>query len=242
MYNNAIMPFRNAARSFDRELHLLDPVKLFRLCAADREDSIVWAEFLHRYGAKIKYFIEGTLRQVLGYRSCPNDPDAMGGVQENDLFQNAILRLVENDCAAMNRFSGTSENELFDYLAVICRSAVLDTLRHANALKRTPTIADKDKSAFFPGSLRHADDLERDILVSELVSLTQQITQSQSGDVSVRDQLVFKLHFLEGLSHSQIALCKGVDLSKAGVEKLLKRLLSRVQLLVSPSNPEGRVQ
>jgi RNA polymerase sigma factor (sigma-70 family) len=236
------MLFRGSVKSDDRKLHLLDPIELFRLCAADREDSIAWSEFLNRYNAKIKYFIKGTLRQVLGYRSGNNDPNVTGGVQESDLFQNTILRLIENECIAMKRFTGATENELLCYLAVICRSAVLDTLRRVNAIKRKPAIEDKDDMTFSPGVPQQAEDLERDILIRELISLTQQTIQSQSRNDSIRDQLVFKLHFFDGLSQSQIADCKGIDLSKAGVEKLLKRIIGRVQMHALPNKSEGRVQ
>ena len=108
-------------------LRLLDPVELFHLCAADCENTDAWTELLRRYTVKLKHFIFGTLRQVLGHSAFRKDSIASGGIQENDLLQNSIVRLVKNDCAAMKRFSGTSEEELLDYLAVICRSSVLDT-------------------------------------------------------------------------------------------------------------------
>jgi RNA polymerase sigma factor (sigma-70 family) len=229
-----------SAGSLETELRLLDPIELFRICAADRQNSDAWREFLHRYTTKLRYFINGTLKQVLG--PSPSQP---GSIQESDLFQNAIVRLVENDCAAMKRFSGTSENDLLAYLAVICRSSVLDTLRRNNTLKRRHTAAESDETTLVSaGSRRQTNysEFERDILVGEIVSLTRHTIDSHSGRVSNRDHLVFKLHFFDGLSYSQIAECKGINLSKAGVEKLLKRLVGRVQTLASPGKSEGTMQ
>ena len=234
---------RSCAQPFTIEVRLLDPIELFRLCAADRENSDAWCEFLRRYGAKLRYFIHGTLRQAFGYSA--HQHDATGGIQESDLFQNAILRLVENDCAAMKRFSGASENDLLAYLAVICRSSVLDTLRRNSALKRRHTTPESDESVLASAASRRFTDgleFEREILLGEIVSLTQNTIQSHSGNVSGRDRLVFKLHFFDGLSYSQIAQCKGINLSKAGVEKLLKRLLGRVQTLASSGKSEETVQ
>ena len=218
----------------DTKLQSLDPVELFRFCAANRENTVAWSEFLRRYTAKLKYFIHGTLRQVLGYSANSDHSITFGSIQSGDLFQNTIVRLVENDCAAMKRFSGTSENEMLAYLAVICRSSVLDTLRRSNALKRrAPTTGAEDAVLDSTGSHRFIDNsnFERNILARELASLFRDTIRSHSGNTSNRDRLVFKLHFFDGLSYSQIAQCGGVNLSKAGVEKLLKRLVDRVQTL-----------
>jgi RNA polymerase sigma factor (sigma-70 family) len=233
----------SCSQPFNIDVRLLDPIQLFQVCAADRENSDAWCEFLRRYGTKLKYFIQGTLRQTFGYSA--NQHETNGGIQDSDLFQNAIMRLVENNCAAMKRFSGTSENELLAYLAVICRSSVLDTLRRSNALKRRHTAPEGDESVLASAASRRFTDtldFERAILLGEIVSITQSTIQSHSGDVSSRDRLVFKLHFFAGLSYSQIARCKGINLSKAGVEKLLKRLLGRVQILASSGKSEETVQ
>jgi RNA polymerase sigma factor (sigma-70 family) len=239
------MPSMNPSEPFAGELRVLDPIELFQLCAADRENSSAWSEFLRRYTGRIKYFIRGTIRQILGYATNQNDPAATGGLQESDLFQNAILRLVENDCAAMKRFSGRSENDLLAYLAVICRSSVLDTLRRSSALKRRPAAEGQDEaiiaSTTFP---RFSDqrEFEGRVLLREIVSLAKHAIQSHSGNTTARDQLVFQLHFLDGLSYSQIARCEGINLSKAGVEKLLKRLLDQVQVLAASRNPKEMLQ
>jgi RNA polymerase sigma factor (sigma-70 family) len=228
-------------------LRQLDPIELFRICAAERENEDAWSEFLRRYMTKLKYFVHGALRQVYGRSTCHGESTASDGFQESDLLQNSIVRLVENDCAAMKRFSGTSENDLLAYLAVICRSSVLDTLRHNNAQKRKPAATEGEETVMTSiGSLRSANhtEFEREILAHELVSLSLQTIQahSRSDDVSNRDRLVFKLHFFDGLSYSQISRCKGINLSKAGVEKLLKRLVGQVQTLASSGKSEETQQ
>ena len=211
----------------------LDAIELFRICAADTENSEAWSEFLRRYSVKIRYFIKGTLRQ-LSASSSSNIQVFQDGTQESDLFQNAIIRLVANDCAAMRRFSGKDECELLAYLAVICRSTVLDTLRGANAARRgTDREAAANAEIAFFGQQHPAshDVLDRRILLRELASFTQNTREPELEKTMNRDRLVFDLHFLHGLSYSQISQCKGIDLSKAGVEKLLKRVIARVQIL-----------
>jgi RNA polymerase sigma factor (sigma-70 family) len=229
------------------DLRQIDPIELFHLCAAERENEDAWSEFLSRYMTKLKYFVHGALRQVFGRSTCHDPSTASDGLQESDLLQNSIVRLVENDCAAMKRFSGTSENDLLAYLAVICRSSVLDTLRHNNAQKRKPPATENEESII--ASIRNFrpanhTGFEREILAHELAALSLQTIQahSRSDDVSNRDRLVFKLHFFDGLSCSQIARCGGINLSKAGVEKLLKRLVGQVQTLASSGKSEETQQ
>jgi RNA polymerase sigma factor (sigma-70 family) len=239
------MLFRRPAKSNELDLRLLDPLELFQLCAGNCEDSDVWSEFLRRYTIKFRYFIRGTLRQVSGHASNQKNPAASGSIQEGDLIQNVIVRLVENDCAAMKRFSGTSENDLLAYLAVICRSTVLDTLRRTSALKRRTSASETEESMKDSSNLHRLGDntgFEREILVRELVSMFTHTIKSRSGQVSDRDQVVFQLHFFDGLSYSQISQCKGINLSKAGVEKLLKRLVDRVQILASSGSPKETLQ
>ena len=239
------MLFRRWAEPPDVDLRLIDPIELFRLCACNREDSDAWSEFLRRYTVKLKHFIHGTLRQTSESASHQKGPIMSGRIQEGDLLQNVIVRLIENDCATMKRFSGTSENDLLAYLAVICRSTVLDTFRRNNALKRRTSaleIEESIKDSNDSRRLKGNSGFEREILARELVSLFTHTIKSHSGQVSDRDQLVFQLHFFDGLSYNQISQCKGINLSKAGVEKLLKRLVDRVQILASSGNSEETLQ
>jgi RNA polymerase sigma factor (sigma-70 family) len=239
------MLFRSLSNQTEADLSLRDPIELFRICAGDRKDSDAWSEFLRRYTAKLKHFIRGTLRQAAGYASDRNNSIASGGIQESDLFQIVIVRLVENDCAVMSRFSGASENDLLAYLAVICRSSVLDTLRRNNALKRrTSVIEVKEFFENSTGSRQPKDHsgFERIVLAHELISLFTNTLKLYSGQVSDRDRLVFELHFFDGLSYSQISQCKGINLSKAGVEKLLRRLVDRIQDLAAPGRTQETLQ
>jgi RNA polymerase sigma factor (sigma-70 family) len=213
-----------------RNVRELDWLSLVSLCADDTQDAALWSEFVRRFTPKIKQFISGTLRQ-----STANPSEAfslMGGVQENDLFQNTILRLVENNCAALKRFSGTLESDFLAYLAVISRSAVRDSLRRQRALKRplsvvpvwqtetsgTPSLA--DSAAEIP----HA---ERTLLAREVVQLSERMIRSLSGKSSDRDWLVFKLHYYDDMPASQ---------------KVLNRLTERVRTLVAVDRPEAMIR
>lgn len=241
MYNSAAMIPGNPEAASHNKPGLLPPVSLFRKCASDREDSKAWREFLLKYSVKIKFFVRGTLRQFLGNLPDSNWPGIIGGLQESDLFQDVILRLVENDCAAMRRFTGTTEAHLLAYLAVISRSTVIDALRRYGTIKRTRVETDNEQTNLRVQTVssRDADhlEIERGILAEELISMIHQAIKDNSNRTSARDRLVFDLRFLDGLSCAQIAQCQGINLAKPSVEKILKRLIDGIQEALQPKEP-----
>jgi RNA polymerase sigma factor (sigma-70 family) len=217
--------------------------ELISACARNRGDSALWTEFLYRYGAKIKQFIRGTWRLSIAGGFALGD-SMLGGVEENDLFQSTILRLVEQDCAALKRFSGTSEDEWLAYLAVITRSVVRDALRHRNRLKRSgETEARRVPSLKVQRADWHREGLkpsamEREVLAREVRSLFEQEIHSNETESCARNLLIFRLYFEHELTAKQIAACRGVNLTKTGVEKVINRLKERVRSVVSPDAPE----
>jgi len=222
----------------------LDSIRLVSLCANNPHRSDLWTEFLRRFAGKIKTFIRGTLRQYLS-TSFPSDSLLVLDVaQEADLFQNTILRLVENDCAALKRFSGRQESDLLAYLAVVARSSVRSHLRRTRASKRLPF--QKLAPAENLERVRASDEnpraseqaVQRAILARELRDLGLRTIDCESGKDSARDRLIFELYFAQDLSTAQIAQCRGIGLSKAGVEKALNRVKDRVRTAAAASSTE----
>jgi len=159
-----------------------------------------------------------------------------GSTQElSDLIQNTILHLIQNQCAALKRFSGTTESELLVYLAVIARSVVRDSIRHQSAKKRfhwfapnSYTHSQRDESHDFIREPAIEDPIDRKVLAGEVERLSLRAIRDYSGEPD-RDELIFQLYFVDGLSTAQIASCKGIGLSKTGVEKMLNRLKDKVR-------------
>ncbi len=227
------------------DLQELDSLRLVTLCAQSTQNSAVWSEFVRRFTPKIKQFIRGTLRQSAACGSPVGEAHiCISGVQENDLFQNTIIRLVANDCAALKRFTGTSENDFLAYLAVISRSVVRDFLRSQNAAKRPkmPVLhprADSESEPMYPDANTGRPQLERRILAHEVVGLSRRAIQLLSGVSAERNWLIFQLYYYYNLSAGQISQCKGIDLSKAGVEKVLNQVKERVRTIISTDPSEA---
>ncbi len=214
----------------------IDPLKLFLLCAQNTANSELWTEFLRRYAPKIKVFIRRCLSQSW---SDADSRMSIGEIQESDLFQNVIVRLVKNDCAAMKQFSGEGEDDLLAYLAVIARSVVRDCQRSQWALKRTSDRADTQH--LLTAQLQNHSStgfsdvraIERRLLAREVAELSERTLQFLPRLHLARDRLIFQLYFLHNLSADQIRLCEGINLSKGGVEKVLHRLKERIRAATS---------
>lgn len=218
------------------DLATIDSLSLAARCADRQEDSELWTEFLRRFTPKIKFFIRATLRQSMGSSAHFTNPAvSLDTSHEPDLLQDTILRLVKNRCAALKRFSGTTESELLAYLAVIARSAVRDFNRRRSARRRfhwrAQVPSGYSQAGETPEYVREAmarDTVERQTLAHEVEQLSLQTIQDDSGEPD-RDKLIFQLYYFDGLSTGQIAACKGIGLSKTGVEKILNRLKNKVR-------------
>jgi RNA polymerase sigma factor (sigma-70 family) len=219
--------------------------ELISACARDREDYLLWTEFLRRYGPRIRRFIKGALRQALGAIAVGNIEAVLGGLQHSDLFQNAILRLVEDDCAALRRFSGKSEGDWLAYLAVITRSVVRESLRRQRALKRPGGAEAVDLDIHASARIQPGSDpreMERRFLAQEVRKLGERVIHSIPGVTSSRDLLIFQLYFDHDLSFDQISQCQSINISKTGVEKALARMRDLIRSAMSQESSEEMIQ
>ncbi len=225
------------------DLRQLDSVELVALCARNLQDSHLWSEFVRRFTPRIRQFISGSVRYSERCGDSVYGPSRLiDEAQMKDLFQSTIVRLVENDCDALKRFSGSSESDLLAYFAVITRSVVRDYLRRQRATKRPVALPADRYSGICPSEQPSSNSLDRDVLGREVVRLSERTIRSLSGESSARDLLIFQLYYYDDLSTGQIAQCKGIGLTKPGVEKVLNRLKERVRMLLSSDRSEAMMR
>jgi RNA polymerase sigma factor (sigma-70 family) len=204
-------------------------VDLLPACVEDRDNSAVWSAFLKIIIPKLRHFIRGFL-----CRAGHGSPDfcsflRLAGEEEDDLIQTTMVRLVENDFALLRRFKGKSENDLLAYLAIISRSVVRDCWRRQHARKRSglvkSNLTETCSSTLMSRERPDRVSTEFRILVREVESLAKRALNAANG-FSARDRLIYKLHFLDGLSAAQIAENSGLSLSKPGIEKVYCRVMN----------------
>ena len=134
------------------------------------------------------------------------------------------------------------------YLAVITRSVVRDCLRRQRARKRPPIWMAVEPSRLdltdAPGARVRMDpsSAERGLLAREIRDLSERSLHSLAGKSSDRDRLIFELYFFHDLSLNQIAQCRGINLSKAGVEKVICRLTEHLRAAAMVGVSEATLQ
>jgi DNA-directed RNA polymerase specialized sigma24 family protein len=214
----------------------LECTHLIAACANDRNDEILWSEFLRRYGWKIRRFIAGTCAAQSAAAGLP--PGVLAhAIEPSDLLQSVLVRLVENDCALIKRFAGTNEDGWLAYLAVVTRSVVRDLLRSRIRSKRLEAGI---HSAVFAESwkrtrllkLNQHITIEQGVLAGEVKAICERTIRNLDGEHANRDILIFHLYFFHDLSVRQIAACKGVELTASGVKKVLAVLRRRVRKVI----------
>ena len=62
----------------------------------------------------------------------------------------------------------------------------------------------------------------------ELIDLEKALRADEESKNPERDLLIFKLHFVEGLSAREIASMPGLKLTTSGLEKVLNRVRNRL--------------
>jgi DNA-directed RNA polymerase specialized sigma24 family protein len=212
--------------------------ELISACAQNRQNIDLWAEFLRRYGGKIKQFINGTCRRArtVDFSSFHR---ASWGLEMSDLLQSTIVRLIEHDCALMKKFRGTSEDEWLAYLAVITRSVVRNSFMRDRRLRHHDFAGARALGYLgsrWPALTENAgmgEPVDRGLLAKEVIYLCERAIRAKAGKNTDRDLLIFHLHFSQDLSINEIAKCWGVRLSRKGVQKVINRLLDSVASVVA---------
>lgn len=208
--------------------------ELVAACANNTGNSDLWEELLRRHGPRLSRFIRSAWNLWLS-GSSRGAEEVFGGEDQGDLFQAAVLLLIENDCAVMKRFSGSTEDEWLAYLAKIACSVVRDSARRQRRSKRFGRRSSLLTSSY-PLGLHGQDrncsgcrDVERRILALEVIAICERIIGNLSGHNSARDRLIFRLYFVHDLSINQIAECRGLTLSSSGVRDVINRMKLRVR-------------
>src|SRR5438876_5682683 len=215
----------------------------FRSASGNMANTDLWSEFLRRFAPRIRFYLRKTLWRQNGTALQPHWIN-----EENDLFQNTILRLLDRDCAILKRFIAAREEEFIAYLAVIAESVVRDSLRRRMAHKR-PNECRRNRSEDLDfavsenskGARPEEPVAERRLLAKEVWSISLRTIKNLSGSLYVRDRRIFELYFSQGLSVHSIARLKAIGLSKTAVEKVLSRVKNRVRAAIAAKGrPEER--
>lgn len=196
-----------------------EAVELFRSCARDLRNTELWDAFYARFKRKILLYLLRAFRMMGG-----NSDQFVR--YSDDWMQDVFTKLVQNDGRVINSFRGTTENSIYAFLCSIALSIVADDLRAKGAVRRRAQLISLEQ-AHDSAAAVNPDD-RRLAAALKLIDLEKVL---QSGDESKnpeRDLLIYKLHFVEGLSAREIASIPSLKLTTSGAEKVVGRVKNRL--------------
>src|SRR5437016_2902422 len=197
----------------------LDAAELVRQCARDLQNEDLWQKFYSRYKRKILLYLLRAFRM-------------MGGHSEefvrfaDDWLQEVFTKLVQNEGHVIRSFRGTTEVSVNAFLASIALSIVVDQLRSQSALRRRAQVVPLDQLQDV--SSPRVDPVARFSALLELIDVEKALRTDEESKNPERDLLIFRLHFVEGLSAREIASIPGLKLTTSGSEKVLSRVRNRL--------------
>ena len=141
-----------------------------------------------------------------------------------DLVQDVYLRLLQNDRRIMSGFRGETDFSVFAFLGRTAMGVVSDYYRSQGAGKRRPAEIISIEEA-----RRHEEEkgTPQDLDVTSILSwidVRRLIESEPDRRNATRNVLIFKLHYVEGLTMREISQYPGFDLTEPAIEAILKNL------------------
>lgn len=216
------------------DLSGLSSAELSRLCVQTGNID-AWTEFIRRFQRAIALTVLRVSRQ------CGSISNAV----VDDLIQETYLRLCADKCRLLRDFkaSGDISDPLGALVRVIAASVAYDHFRHQLALKRGGSLQrnnpkkpeDNQFSDLWTG-VRH---IEREMQLSQI---EQTLELAPQESITVRERLIFRLYFRQGLTASSIASMPTMNLTTKGVESAIHRITKYLKdrLALKPADQEGK--
>ena len=197
----------------------LEADELLRQCGQDLRNAALWEEFYSRFRRKIVLYLLRAFR-MLGGKSEEFVRHA------DDWVQEVFTKLVQSDGRIVASFRGSTELSAYAFLGSIALSVVADQLRAQRALRRRAQVVPLDQLQDFGAP--HVDTEARVSALLELIDVEKALRADEESKNPERDLLIFKLHFVEGLSARDMASIPALKLTTSGLEKVLSRVRTRL--------------
>lgn len=155
-------------------------------------------EFLEAYGPLVRFAMSSVLRQ----RGVRLDND-----EAEDLFQSLIVAFFDRDCRRLKMYDGRGGASFPTFVRVCATRQTLDHLRH---LRRQPVFVRDEptpsgKPSLFDEMAAPGPGPEAAAATEETLRRLRDLIQT----LPAREQLLIRLHFLEGQSIPEVARVLG---------------------------------
>ena len=156
-------------------------------------DADAWNTFVRRFGRLIRAVITKTAQR----RGWP-----ISDADRDDITAEVFAQLVYRDAASLRQFAGRST--LTTYLTVIARRVAVRAMLRQNAYPKT-----------LPQNTSLAEQKDRAITPQQQISQQEEIEQYLKN-LSKEEQVLLRMHDLEGHSYSEISSATGIPVNSIG--------------------------
>jgi len=156
-------------------------------------DADAWNTFVRRFGRLIRAVITKTAQR----RGWP-----ISDADRDDITAEVFAQLVYRDAASLRQFAGRST--LTTYLTVIARRVAVRAMLRQNAYPKT-----------LPQNISLAEQKDRAITPQQQISQQEEIEQYLKN-LSTEEQVLLRMHDLEGHSYSEISNATGIPVNSIG--------------------------
>jgi RNA polymerase sigma factor (sigma-70 family) len=199
----------------------ISSAELVRQCGHNLGDRQLWALFQERFQRLIFLYLMRTLK----FHS--KHGDLTGLIAE--LAQEVYLRLVQNKGAMLQGFRGDTDLSVDAFLARVCGSVAIDHLRRNESAKRFGNVVSiEEASEMIESSRRDRGGLNVDAIL-KWIDVEKLAGDDPDQKNAQRNAIIFKLHFVDGLTTEEIAEFPGFALTERGVGSVITRLRKRIK-------------
>jgi len=211
----------NSVRFLWRGPSEISSADLLRECGLKLADRVLWAMFAQRFQRLI--FVQ--LYRAVRYQSQRDDVHELVA----DLTQEVYVRLVQNNGKMLRNFRGDTDLSVAAFLARVSSSVVADYFRRTGSMKRIQNVISIEEAReMIDTSRSRADELNIPAILS-WIDMERVVANDPDQKNAQRNAIIFKLHYVDGLTAQEIAGFPGFDLTESGVETVLAKLRKRIK-------------
>jgi hypothetical protein len=195
--------------------------ELLRACGQRLTDRELWTRFQERFHGLIFMYLLRSLR----YRSIYEDvADVIP-----DLAQDVYVRLVQRNGRILRSFRGDTELAALAFLGRVCSSVAADYMRRATTDKRKANVISIDEARRREVASPEKFDPNSMSSILSWIDIEKVVAGEPDQKNARRNALIFKLHYIDGLTAPAIAKYPGFELTRSAIQAILTRFRKRLQ-------------
>jgi DNA-directed RNA polymerase specialized sigma24 family protein len=202
----------------------ISSAELVRECGRKLGDRHLWQLFTDRFEKPIYLY----LMRVLKFHSKRDDVTEL----IPELAQEVYIRLCHDQGIMMQEFRGENDFSVKAFFARVCSSVSIDYLRRNESQKRfggnVVSIEEAREKEAFHFATRDFSEMNEDAIL-KWIDVGRLAADDPDPKNAKRNAIIFKLHFIDGLTTEEISAYPGFELTEKGVGSVITRLRKRIR-------------